>query len=156
MKKIIFLLLLVTMLLMITGCPLKTPPEPIKEEPKFPALIELSNTNVKIKHNSQNVEPIILTVKQAKELKEEINYNVELVSPNRELISFLNENGEETTGFSTRNFGHVDDTQKYDLHVFAKKCEGQYKAEYMLQVNLLNSTNNKTIGKEKVISIIVE
>ena len=152
MKKIMFSLLLIIMLLVISGCPLKTPPIPQKEEPKFAAELKPSEENIRIQ--DENFHPIKITATQVKEFDKLPIYTIKLVSPNSDLIYFQNNIGQRIENITTQQFENINDVKNYDISIIGKITDGQNSAKYTVVVKLFDQDENQ-VGPDTNIKIEV-
>jgi len=108
--------------------------------------LALNKNLINVKSNSFS-ETIILTLTKKDSGKIKSSFVINLISPEKEFIYFVDDTNKPIDTINTSSFEHKEDRQLRDFKVYAKKDPKKDAVEYTLNFTLLyNGEEIETIG----------
>ena len=136
---VIFIIILIAL---IAGCNNNGDNVP---DNSYKPLMELTLNKNLINVRSDTIsETITITLIKKDSEKVQSSFVIELISPEKEFIYFIDDTGKPIDNINTTLFEHEGDRQLYDFKLFAKKDPQKDSVEYTLNFKLLY--NKKEIG----------
>ncbi|MBI2106558.1 hypothetical protein HYT57_01105 [Candidatus Woesearchaeota archaeon] len=141
MNKYIVLSILI-LIVFLAGCN-HNPVNPPDDSYKPSMELTLNKDLINVRSDTTS-ETIIITLIKKDSKKVQSSFIIELISPEKEFIYFVDDANKPIDKINTTLFEHVEDRQLYDFKVYAKKDPQKDSVEYTLNFKLLY--NGEGIG----------